>query len=371
MSEICSKYELDTPCLVLDLDKLDANLTKMQGRAREAGKALRPHAKTHKCSRLAKLQIEAGAIGVCAAKLSEAEALVEAGVSGVLITGPVVGVGKGRRLIALLGRDPGVLVTVDHPEVVRRLAIAAEKAHLVVDVLVDIDPGSFRTGVAPGNALGLGRLVASFASLRLRGVQSYAGHVQHIVGFEKRRSASLAALSEAVTAFRAMRSISADCDIFTGAGTGTHAIDMTIPEVTELQVGSYAVMDADYSRIGCETNAACNDEFDFALTLLTTVVSTNQEEFVTVDAGLKTIYVDNSAPYPVKKELAHLHYSWFGDEYGKLSVSEGGPIPELREVVELVTSHCDPTVNLHDRFWLTRGDAVVGEWPIDLRGRSQ
>ena len=170
-----NKHELDTPCLVIDLDILDHNLQKMQVFAQTHGKQLRPHAKTHKCSIIARKQIEKGAIGVCAAKISEAEGLVAQGITDVLVTGPVVTDQKIRRLLDCLQKAPSLMVVVDNLENVKLLDGALKNRKLYLGVLLDIDVGLRRTGVSPDNVLELARRIAGFHSLRLRGIQAYAG----------------------------------------------------------------------------------------------------------------------------------------------------------------------------------------------------
>ena len=366
-----TKRDLDTPCLVLDLDVLETNIAKMQAVAARAGKRLRPHAKTHKCSALARRQIEAGALGVCAAKVSEAEALAKAGVAGILVTGPVATPEKIRRLVELRSVNPSLMTVVDHRDGIERLDRALRERGLNLDVLLDVDVGLHRTGVNPSDGLELARQILSRPSLRLKGIQAYAGHVQHIHAHGDRKNASLECLREAVALFRELRTLSADCAIFSASGTGTFDIDLQIPEITEMQVGSYVCMDAEYRAIGSAADAARFTAFAPALRLLTTVISANQEGLVTVDAGLKALYQHGGVPEILGSEHAGMVYDWFGDEYGKVSFPATVAPPPLGTVLELVTSHCDPTVNLFDRYHLTRGDDVVGVWPIDLRGCSQ
>ena len=186
-----SKWEIDTPCLLIELDILEQNIRAMQTHATAFGKQLRPHAKTHKCSRIAKRQVEAGCVGICVAKVSEAEVLVKNGFQGVLITSPVVTDYKIERLMECLSLDPDLLVVVDHPSNVMKLNEAAKERGLILNVLVDLDPGMGRTGVPYKEGLRTGQLIASLPSLRLRGVQCYAGNVQHILSFEERERASL------------------------------------------------------------------------------------------------------------------------------------------------------------------------------------
>ncbi len=365
------KLAIDTPCLVVDLDLLDENLQKMQARVKAAGKALRPHAKTHKCSTLAKMQVANGAVGVCAAKVSEAEALVEAGLSGVLVTGPVAGREKVNRLVSLLGRAPFLMAVVDHPGTVRLLEGRLAEKDRRLDVLLDVDVGHRRTGIAPGKAVELAEEILANPHLRLRGIQAYAGHVQHIPRYEDRKSASREALKKAAAVFRQLQAREASCTVFSASGTGTARIDLSVTELTELQAGSYALMDAEYLAI---ESADGSDAADYhpALTMLTTVVSGPHGRQVTVDAGLKALYRDGGRPRVLTPEYDKLNYDWFGDEYGKLSApGRATLLPELGMVLELVVSHCDPTVNLFDRLHIIRAGKVVDVWPIDLRGRCQ
>jgi D-serine deaminase-like pyridoxal phosphate-dependent protein len=365
------KRDLETPCLVLDLDVLERNLQKMQAAAARAGKNLRPHAKTHKCSALARLQIEAGAIGVCVAKLSEAEALVKAGIDNILITGPVVTPGKVKRLVDLVAAAPSLMVVIDHSGNIALLDAALRARGMSMDVLLDVDVGLHRTGVRPPDAPALAGQIISRPNLRLRGIQAYAGQVQHIHAYDRRKHTSHQCLKDAVDVFRDLQASILTCTIFSASGTGTFDIDLAVPEVSELQVGSYVCMDTEYLEIESADNGSQVAAFEPALRLLTTVVSANHESFVTVDAGLKSLYKDGGRPQVIVPADSELAYDWFGDEYGRVTCPDLSALPAPGAVLELVTSHCDPTVNLFDRYFLTRGERVAGMWPIDLRGCSQ
>jgi D-serine deaminase-like pyridoxal phosphate-dependent protein len=366
-----SKWKLDTPCLVMDLGKLERNLQTMQAHAARFGKQLRPHAKTHKCSRIARMQVEAGAVGICVAKVSEAEVLVQNGIRGVLVTSPVVTRYKIERLMDCLSRDPEIMVVVDHPSNAGALNEAASKRGARLNVLIDLDPGMGRTGAAFKDGPAMGRLVGGLPSLRLRGVQCYAGHVQHISSYDERLRQSLDWMGQAAGVVKQFREEGIPCDIFTGAGTGTHEIDCTIPDLTDLQVGSYTMMDADYLNIGSSQNPSRFENFPPALTLLTTVVSANHPDYVTVDAGLKALYRDGGTPYVLNPSTPGLRYEWRGDEHGKITFPDPSVRFELGEVLEMVVSHCDPTVNLFDVLYVTREGTVEDVWPIDMRGKCQ
>ena len=367
-----NKFDLDTPCLVLDLDVLEKNLGKMKAASNAAGKKLRPHAKSHKCSILAGKQLEHGAVGICVAKISEAEVLVSNGIHDVLVTGPVASETKAARLVALLSQSPALMAVVDHAESIELLDSLLNSADLNMDVLVDIDVGLQRTGVPPSGAFELADLVLASKHLRLKGIQAYAGQVQHIHRYNERAKASIECMSQAAEVFRKLQAENADCTIFSGAGTGTCEIDLKILELTELQVGSYVLMDAEYLAIESARSSQLADLFPPALTMLTTVISASHDTHVTVDAGLKALYRDGGQPQVATANYRSLRYDWFGDEYGKLRTeNKTTALPRLGKVIELIVSHCDPTVNQFDCYFLTRNNKVVDQWPIDLRGRSQ
>ena len=365
------KLELDTPCLVLDIEILEKNLARMQEVARRAGKNLRPHAKTHKCSIIAQKQIEAGAVGMSVAKISEAERLIEMGIRGILVTAPVVSPPKIERFLGCLQKDPSLMVVIDDLDNARSLDQSLKTRDLRAGVLIDIDVGLQRTGIAPGRAVEFASSLSGFTSLQLKGIQAYAGQVQHIIGHKERMEKSLQEMLPASEVFTRLKKALPGCRIFSGAGTGTHDIDTRIPELTELQTGSYAVMDAEYLAIGSAENPTRFDAFQPALTILTTVVSTNQKSFVTVDAGLKAIYRDGANPIVLSPKKEDMTYDWFGDEYGRICYEESAETPHLGSIIELIVSHCDPTINLFDRFYVTQNGKVVDVWEIDLRGRSQ
>ena len=348
---------------------LENNLARMKRAASLAGKALRPHAKTHKCSRLAQRQLAAGAIGICAAKLSEAEALVRAGIRGVLVTGPMSTVKLIDRLLALIQQAPDILVVVDQVQNARALEIALAARGQRLDVLLDVDIGLHRTGAPPANAMLLAEEILRCPHLRLCGVQAYAGHLQHITGYAERGAASRACLHSAAEVFQNLSTRVATCRIFSGGGTGTAAGDLADSALTEIQPGSYVFMDSEYLAIEQDPQAT-ELNFEPALRLLTTVISANQPGFVTVDAGLKAVYRDGGAPISLESERSDLRFDWFGDEYGMVSYTAGHAAPSVGTMLSWTVSHCDPTINLHDRLHVVLNGEVVDQWPIDLRGCS-
>lgn len=369
MSTPTQRDQIATPALLLDLDRFERNLQRMADHARRVGKALRPHAKTHRCPEIARRQIAAGALGVACAKLGEAEVMAAAGIRGLLITTETVGAATIARLIALVRQAPDTMVVVDNPENVGALAPAAAAAGVVVNVLVDVDVGTRRTGIAPGEpSLALARAVAAAPSLRLRGLQGYAGHCAHVMGWSARREASHKALAPLMETRRLLEAAGLPVEIVAGASTGTHDIDSELPGLTELQSGSYCVMDLDYQRIGGRSGATFT-EFEMALTVLATVVSVPTDDRVIVDAGLKAFSTDKPFP-PEAVERPGLIYEFAGDEHGRLVFTDPARAPRLGDRIEFFPPHCDPTFNLYDRIYAMRRDRVEAVWDIAARGRS-
>ena len=357
---------------MLDIDVFNRNLAVMRDRAARAGKKLRPHAKTHKCPEIAKRQLAAGnCAGVCAAKVSEAVKLAEAGIADILITSPVAAPEKIVRLVNLNAAIPGLMLVIDHYDNAVALAAAAQKTGKPLQVLVDMDPEMGRTGVRFADALELGRRIASLPGLNLKGIQCYCGHLQHIVDFRERKERSQAYMSAAARIVREFLAAGLNCEVFTGTGTGTSDADLAIPELTDIQVGSYCMMDSEYSGVAGEDGQGLDKLYPPALTMLASVVSANHNDYVTIDAGTKALYVTPAAPPRVVRQgkvLPGWEYSWsFGDEHGRLRFPEGQK-PLLGSKLELVVSHCDPTVNLFDEIFVIRGNEVIDSWPISLRG---
>ncbi len=366
------KIELDTPCLVLDQDILRSNLDVMRQHALTNKINLRPHCKTHKCSKLAQLQIDYGAIGVSVAKISEAEVLIQNRIPNVLITSPIVTKNKITRLMACIEKAPVTLVVVDSEENILALNHAGECYQKMIHVVVDVDPGIGRTGVKVEHALNFAMKISALPWLKLMGIQCYAGNLQHIASFNERRQKSLSTMQMASELVSGFKEQGLNCPILTGTGTGTYDIDIEATGVTEIQPGSYTVMDVEYAAIGAKGNTKQFDVFKPAMTLLTTVISTNRAEHVTVDAGTKAIYMDQTYKPRI---ISHqgLEYDWggFGDEHGKITTVAGTKLPLCGEVLELIVPHCDPTINLFDRFFIVENNRVVDVWDIDLRGKCQ
>jgi 3-hydroxy-D-aspartate aldolase len=361
-----ARAELPTPALLLDLAAFEANLRTLAEYCKKAGCGIRPHAKTHKCPEIAKRQVASGALGVCVATVPEAEAMVQAGIRGVLLTSPVLEPGKLARMAAL-AKTGDVLLAVGHARQVELLDEAAREAGATVDVLIDLDVGDRRTGISPGEpALELARLVARSKRLRLRGLQAYAGHASHVVGFAEREKVSLDAMGKAVSTRDLLAKAGLKVTTLSGGSTGTYNIDGAIEGVTELQAGSYMFMDVDYRRIGGRDGKAVYGDFRPSLTVLTTVVSAAHPDRVTVDAGTKAL--DTTVPW--RAEALHtpgLSYRPAGDEFGVLTADKEVKLPRLGDRLEFIVPHCDPTTNLHDRIYAMREDRVEAVWPLAAR----
>jgi len=364
-----TRDEIPTPALLLDMDRFERNLERMAKHVRAAGKQLRPHAKTHRCPEIARRQIAAGALGVACAKLGEAEVMARFGVRGLLITTEIVAPSALRRLTRLVAEAPDTMVVVDNTENVDALARVAAEDGVTVNVMVDVDVGGRRTGSQPGEAaVALARHVAHRGALRLRGLQGYAGHCAHVMGWDKRREASHAAMAPLMETRARLEAEGLPVEIVAGGSTGTFDIDVELPGLTELQSGSYCVMDIDYRRIGGRAGDTLGD-FEMALTVVTTVVSVPTADRAMVDGGLKAFSTDKPFP-PEAVERPGIEYGFAGDEHGRLTIIDPSRVPRLGERIEFFPPHCDPTFNLYDRVWCVRGPRVEAVWDIAARGRS-
>jgi 3-hydroxy-D-aspartate aldolase len=364
-----TKANIPTPALVLDLDAFEANVQKMAEHCRQAKVGFRPHAKTHKCPEIGRRQVAAGALGVCVATVPEAEAMAAAGISGILLTSPIVDAGKVGRMVALASSGAKVMLAVGHPREAELLSAAAAAAQVSLDVLVDLDVGDKRTGIVPGEpAVELARQIARTGRLTVRGVQAYAGHASHTVGFEARQRVSREAVGKAVETKALLARAGFDAAILSCGSTGTYNIDSAMEGVTELQVGSYVFMDVDYRRIGSQGGSPLYTDFQPSLTVLTTVVSATHAERVTVDAGTKAIDT-TTAHAPQCLSHPGLAYARNGDEFGAIT-NEGGKLPVIGERLQFIVPHCDPSVNLYDRLYACRGDRVEAIWPVVARRES-
>lgn len=363
-----SRWRIPTPAGVIDLDAFDRNVARMAARAKAAGLALRPHAKSHKCAALARRQIAAGAVGVCCAKLGEAEALSAAGIRGILITSSLAGAPSAARAAKLAGIDPAFAITVDHPDGATEIGQAAQAAGVTVRVVIDVDLGMGRTGVASvEQAVAVGAALAAQPSLKLIGVQGYGGQWQHMSGANARTVAvadGIGKLSEVASALRAQGH---EITLMTGGGTGTFSADAAQGVLNEIQAGSYAFMDREYREaLGSDDDGA----FETSLVVQARVISANAERWVTVDAGLKAFATDGAEPEPLGDDWAGSKYRFFGDEHGMVTRPKHRAVSR-GDRVEFTAPHCDPTIDRYDLLHLVRGDVLVDLMRVDGRGASQ
>ena len=358
-----NKSELSTPSLCLDLNIFEANLQKMSEHVKRSRIGLRPHAKSHKCPQIALRQVNSGALGVCAATIDEAEAISRAGVNGILITSEMVGRHKIDRLVALTSAAPDTMSVVDSPVHVDELEQAASAAGVRPGVLIDMDLGLKRTGVATVDAgVSLAEKICATSTLQLRGVSAYSSLSAHVAGFEERRAHSLKAMEPAVELMSRLRRAGMPAEILSGGSTGTYNIDPEIEGMTELQAGSYIFMDVDYHLIGGKTSAAF-DDFGFSLTVIATVISKSHDGVATVDAGFKALATDR--PFgPELKGRPGVKYHFGGDEHGILEIRDGEDNLRVGDRLEFFVPHCDPTVNLYDRIHCIRNDRIEAVWGI-------
>lgn len=364
-----SKWDLDTPALCVDLDKLEQNIARMQ-RSLVANKlGSRPHAKTHKCAAIARLQMAAGALGICAAKLSEAEALAAEGLDRICMTTGNLSAGKIRRAMQLRKRTPQFIQAVDYEPNAHDLNAAAKEAGIVADVVIDIAVGT-RSGIPAGaDALALAKLVDRLPNLKLRGVLSYDGGAQHITGFATRKQRALANIADNARTVEAMKRDGLNTEIFSGGGTGTYSIQHLVPGFTDVQVGSYVFMDMQYLAIGGEDGNPVYSDFAPSLTVLGTVVNNRFPGRLTTDAGAKAFTLNMPRPGVIGEP--GMDYNPGSDEFGTITFKQASRSYKMGDRLEMIVPHCDPVVNLYDYIYGIRQDRVEVVWPITARGHSQ
>jgi D-serine deaminase-like pyridoxal phosphate-dependent protein len=354
---------LDTPSMIVDLDLMDSNIAKLMDQLLPTGVNIRPHSKTTKSAILARKLISAGAKGACVAKLSEAEVMCSKGLSDLLITCEIVGSAKVARLVELFKQYRDVRIVVDSQEGAQAIdaAIAQSGIEDSIMTLIDLDVGLHRTGVQPGEpALQLARMVAESKHLKLIGVQGYEGHLQHIHGLEERKRMCLDSMKILVDTAEALRREGHRLDVVTTGGTGTAEFCVTVSGVTEVQPGSFLFMDTDYRN-------AVGTKYSNSLTILATVISKQGLKSITIDAGLKSLTTDSGLA-----ECKTLGYTYgvLGDEHGSLSWTDG-PDLKIGDRVEMIPSHIDPTINLHNFYYAHRNGIIEEIWPVDARGMVQ
>src|SRR5262245_1504552 len=364
-----SKWDLDTPALCVDLDTLEGNIRKMQAAVTRNGIATRPHAKTHKCAAIAKLQMEAGAIGICTAKLGEAEALHAAGITKILMTTSNPSPRKIARAMALRKRNPDFIQAVDFDVNARDLSEAARAVGVTADVVIDVAVGT-RSGIPAGEgAVALAKLIDKLPNLKLRGLLSYDGGAQHITGFAARKDRALNGLAENVRTRELMKAAGLSTEIFSGGGTGTYSVQHQTPGFTDVQVGSYIFMDMQYLAIGSEDGNPVYKDFEPSLTVVTTILNNRFAGRLTTDGGAKALTLN--VPHAGVIGEPGMDYNAGSDEFGVLTFTEASKSYKIGDRLEVIVPHCDPVVNLYDQIYGIRKDKVEVVWPITARGKSQ
>ncbi len=364
--------EIPTPALLLDEAALLRNLRCMAELTQSAGLALRPHSKMHKSPIIAQLQLAHGASGICCAKVSEAEVMQRAGVEEILITSPVRDVRTLDRAAKLAKENRGLMVVVDAMDAALSLnqALMSGGPTHPLKVLIDIDPGLGRTGIAPeAGLLELAETIhESCDHLELWGLQVYAGHCMHVESAEKRLARYERALGFGEKAKSLLKGAGYEIHLISGGGTGSIEFEEDLGFLNEVQAGSYAFMDIEYRDIESR-HGPVFDRFEIALSVLVTAISQPKTGAITVDAGFKSLASDKMPPEFL--EIEGLTYFWGGDEHGIVRLDNPSVDLGLGDKLKLIAPHCDPTVNLHDFYYVVREDAVHELWPVSTRGCSQ
>jgi D-serine deaminase-like pyridoxal phosphate-dependent protein len=363
------KWELDTPALCVDLDKMEQNIAKMQAAMKKNGLPSRPHAKTHKCAAIAKYQIKTGSIGICCAKVSEAEAMVENGVTKVMMTTSNPTPSKVRRAMKIRKANKEFIQAVDEEQNARDLSAAAKEAGVTADVVIDVAVGG-RSGIPAGDgAVELAKVIDKLPNLKLLGMLSYDGGVQHAKGFAARKERALKTIEANAATFEAMKKAGLNVQIFSGGGTGTYNIMHLVPGFSDLQVGSYLFMDMQYLAIGSEDGDKVYKDFQPSLTVVATILNNRFPGRLTTDAGTKAMTL-NKPDAAVIGDPGLIHTSG-SDEFGSIRLTETAKSYKIGDKIELIVPHCDPVVNLYNQIHGIRNDKVEVVWPITARGMSQ
>ena len=365
-----SKWDLDTPALCVDLDKMERNIATMQAALKKNGIPSRPHAKTHKCAAIAKYQLATGSIGICCAKLTEAEAMVAKGVDRICMTTSNPSASKIRRAMQIRKAHPGFIQAVDEEQNARDLSAAAKEAGVIADVVIDVAVGT-RSGIPAGEgAIALAQLIDKLPSLKLRGMLSYDGSVQHANGFAARKERALSAIEPNAAIFAGLKKSGLNMEIFSGGGTGTYNIMHLVPGFTDVQVGSYLFMDMQYTAIGSENGNPVFSDFAPSLTVITTVLNNRFPGRLTTDAGSKALTLNT--PHAGVIGEPDMDYAASSDEFGTVRFKDPpSRAYKIGDKLEVIVPHCDPVVNEYDQIYGIRKDRLEVVWAIDARGKSQ
>jgi 3-hydroxy-D-aspartate aldolase len=359
--------EIQTPCLVLDLDALERNIRKMGDWAKAHGMRHRVHGKMHKSVDVARLQMEmGGACGVCCQKVSEAEAFARGGITDVLVSNQVRDPATIDRLARIPKLGARTIVCVDDIANVADLSASAVTHGTTIECLVEIDCGAGRCGVTTTpEVVAIAKAIDAAPGLKFGGIQAYQGAMQHLDHYADRKAKIEIAVAMVKDAVDTLKAEGLECDIVGGGGTGSYYFEGTSGVYNELQCGSYAFMDADYGRILDENGQRIDrGEWENALFILTSVMSHAKADKAIVDAGLKAQSVDSGLPVIFGRD--DVTYVKCSDEHGVVSDPSG--VLAINEKLKLVPGHCDPTCNVHDWYVGVRGGVVETVWPVTARG---
>lgn len=361
--------EIQTPCLILDLDALESNIRKMGDYAKAHGMRHRAHGKMHKSVDVLKLQQDlGGACGVCCQKVSEAEVFARAGIKDILVSNQVRDPAKIDRLARLPRFGARIIVCLDDVANVADLSAAAQKHGTQLDCFVEIDCGAGRCGVkTTPEVVAIAKAVAAAPNLRFAGIQAYQGAMQHIDGFAERRAKLDAAIAQVKDAVAGLTREGLEPELVSGGGTGSYQFESGSGVYNELQCGSYAFMDADYGRILDEDGKRIDaGEWKNALFILTSVMSHAKADKAICDAGLKAQSVDSGLPFVYGRD--DVKYIKCSDEHGVIEDVQGKL--KVNDKLRLVPGHCDPTCNVHDWYVGVRNGKVETLWPVSARGKA-
>ncbi|WP_431298486.1 3-hydroxy-D-aspartate aldolase BhcC [Tabrizicola sp. BL-A-41-H6] len=361
--------DIQTPCLVLDLDALERNIKKMGDYARAHGMRHRVHGKMHKSVDVALLQEKlGGSVGVCCQKVSEAEVFARGGIKDVLVSNQVRDLAKIDRLARLPKLGARTICCVDMLDNVADLSAAAVRHGTTIECLVEIDCGAGRCGVkTTPEVVALAKAIAAAPGLKFAGIQAYQGAMQHMDSYADRKAKIDLAVAQVKDAVDALKAEGIACDIVGGGGTGSYYFESNSGVYNELQCGSYAFMDADYGRILDENGKRIDQgEWENALFILTSVMSHAKADKAIVDAGLKAQSVDSGLP--VIYGRTDVKYVKCSDEHGVVEDPQG--VLKVNDKLKLVPGHCDPTCNVHDWYVGVRGGKVEVVWPVSARGKA-
>ncbi|WP_312528367.1 3-hydroxy-D-aspartate aldolase BhcC [Paracoccus sp. (in: a-proteobacteria)] len=361
--------DIQTPCLILDLDALERNIKKMGDYAKAHGMRHRSHGKMHKSVDVQKLQEElGGSVGVCCQKVSEAEVFARGGIKDILVTNEVRDLAKIDRLARMPKLGSTVTVCVDDVTNIADLSAAAQKHGTELGIFVEIDCGAGRCGVKTADAVvEIAQAAAAAPGLTFKGIQAYQGAMQHMDSYEDRKAKLDAAIAQVQESVDALEAVGLKPEFVSGGGTGSYYFESNSNVYNELQCGSYAFMDADYGRIHDKEGKRIDaGEWENALFILTSVMSHAKPNLAVVDAGLKAQSVDSGLPFIYGR--TDVKYIKCSDEHGVVDDPNG--VLKVNEKLKLVPGHCDPTCNVHDWYVGVRNGKVESVWPVSARGKA-